>query len=179
MNGCTVLVGHLNSHRRLAGDGSLDTNARCCKIEGDIVNKVKNGADTDTRLGKQLISCDRGSAGHVLDLRLYVKALQGLNQLHRICVKLFLDVLVSHRGVLGENIDIGEFILLYGSYGRLTHSIRGVTSAYAGDGKIVLGLLTACLQRLSISVKVRVSKSVEKLCVLGVYEYLLKVYATR
>ena len=74
-------VRHFDTDRRLVGDRRFDSDARRRKAEGDIVNKVCNGLNSRSGLGKELVTGDSRTAGNAYDLCFYVKAFESFNKL--------------------------------------------------------------------------------------------------
>ena len=98
-DGSHHLVGHLNADSGFARDGSLNTNARGSKIQGDIVHKIDNRAHLDTLLRGKLIACDGGTAGDIHDAGTHLEASQGFHQLGGVCVQLLADIGVGGRSL--------------------------------------------------------------------------------
>lgn len=62
IDGGTNLIGDFDADGGLAGDGSLDTDARSGQVQGDIIGQACDAADLDTSLRLQFVPGDRGTA---------------------------------------------------------------------------------------------------------------------
>ena len=105
-----IVVRHLDTDRRFAGDGRLDAHARLGKVHGNVVYQIGNGTHTHTCLRFDLIPRDGRSAGagHTLDADL--EALQRILQDLRVFLYLAVIRLKAGRA-LGQDIKGWEHIL--------------------------------------------------------------------
>ena len=84
------MVGHLNAHGRLAGDGCFHTHICHRKVQGDIVCQRGDAADLHTRHGLQFVSGNRGPAGDIQHPGAHAEAFQRVHQLLGVGLQLFL-----------------------------------------------------------------------------------------
>ena len=79
-DGPADLVGDLDAHGGLVGDGRLDAHAGGGQPQGDIIRKAGDPADLDPGAGLELIPGDRRAAGDVDHPRIHPEFLEGIDQ---------------------------------------------------------------------------------------------------
>ena len=76
------LIGHLNPHCRLAGNGSLNPDVCRCQVQFDVICQIHNPAHLHAGLRLQFVSGNGRSLADIRHGHLYAKGLQGLLQTH-------------------------------------------------------------------------------------------------
>ena len=128
------MVGHLNAHGRLAGDGCFHTHVRHRKVQGDIVCQRGDAADLDTRHGLHLVPGDGGAPGDIQHTGAHAKAFQRIHQLLGVGFQLFLRAGVGL--VLRFFKQLNGRILVLISIHRFGLVHRGRCRGLLGSGRL-------------------------------------------
>ena len=122
-HGIALLVGDLDAHRGLPGDGRLDAHAGGRQVQGQVVGEVGDLANLHPGGGLYLIPGDSRSPADVQNLGLHPEALQGVHQ---------------HPAVGLQLLGLGGGV----AQGALRqHGHRGEHIGVLGVGRLVLELL--------------------------------------
>ena len=131
------MVGHLDAHGGLAGDGGLHAHIRHGQVQGDVIGQRGDAADLDARHGLHLIPGDRRAAGNIQHTGADPKALQRVHQLLGVGLQLILGVGVAFLLGFFKQLD-GRVLILVGVH-RLGFLGRGRSGCLLGGRRFFHG----------------------------------------
>ncbi len=115
------LVGHLDAHGGLAGDGGHDPHLLGGQVQGDIVRQADDAAHLHPRAGLQLIPGDGGAAADLHHLGLDAEVGQGFLQQSGVGQHFLLVLLGVVILRLGQKLRGGQLVIgprLFGDFQR-------------------------------------------------------------
>ena len=139
------MVGHLDAHGGLAGDGGFHTHICHRKVQGDIVCQRGDAADLHTRHGLQLVPGNRGPAGDIQHPGAHAEAFQRVHQLLGVGLQLFLCAGVAFLLRFFKQLD-GRVLVLVAVH-RLGLLGGGGSGCLLRDGGLFHG---CCHQRVDV-----------------------------
>ena len=105
------MVGHLDAHGRLAGDGCFHADIGHGKVQGDIIGQRGDAADLHARHGLDLIPGNGGAPRDIQHPGAHAEAFQRVHQLLGVGLQLVLGTGVTLLGRLFKQLDAGVLIL--------------------------------------------------------------------